>query len=39
VVSVDVARDDTSILMITEAGYGKRTELDKFNTQGRGGQA
>jgi DNA gyrase subunit A len=38
VVSVDVARDDTAILIVTEAGYGKRTQLDKFNTQGRGGQ-
>ncbi|BAN00321.1 DNA gyrase subunit A [Ilumatobacter coccineus] len=38
VVSVDVARDDTSILMVTESGYGKRTELDQFNVQGRGGQ-
>jgi DNA gyrase subunit A len=38
VVSVDVARDDTAILIMTEAGYGKRTQLDKFNSQGRGGQ-
>ena len=38
VVSVDVARDDTSILLMTEAGYGKRTQLDRFNRQGRGGQ-
>src|SRR4029077_4835501 len=38
VVSVDVARDDTAILMITESGYGKRTQLDRFNVQGRGGQ-
>jgi DNA gyrase subunit A len=38
VVSVDVARDDTAILIMTEAGYGKRTQLDKFNAQGRGGQ-
>jgi DNA gyrase subunit A len=38
VVSVDVARDDTAILIVTEAGYGKRTQLDKFNPQGRGGQ-
>jgi DNA gyrase subunit A len=38
VVSVDVARDDTAILVMTEAGYGKRTQLDKFNVQGRGGQ-
>ena len=38
VVSCDVARDDTAILIMTESGYGKRTQLDKFNTQGRGGQ-
>ena len=38
VVSCDVARDDTAILIMTEAGFGKRTQLDKFNTQGRGGQ-
>jgi DNA gyrase subunit A len=38
VVSVDVARDDTAILLVTDAGYGKRTQLDKFNRQGRGGQ-
>ena len=38
VVSCDVARDDTAILVMTEAGYGKRTQLDKFNIQGRGGQ-
>jgi DNA gyrase subunit A len=38
VVSCDVARDDTSILIVTEAGYGKRTQLDRFNRQTRGGQ-
>ena len=38
VVTCDVARDDTAILIMTEAGYGKRTQLDKFNRQGRGGQ-
>ena len=38
VVSCDVARDDAAILMVTDAGYGKRTKLDKFNRQGRGGQ-
>ena len=38
VVSCDVARDDASILMVTDAGFGKRTQLDKFNRQGRGGQ-
>ena len=38
VVSCDVARDDTAILIVTDAGYGKRTQLDKFNRQTRGGQ-
>ena len=36
--SVDVARDDTAILIMTEAGFGKRTQLDNFNAQARGGQ-
>jgi DNA gyrase subunit A len=38
VVSCDVARDDVAILIVTNGGYGKRTQLDKFNRQGRGGQ-
>jgi len=38
VVAADIARDDTSILMVTGAGYGKRTQLHHFNRQGRGGQ-
>ncbi len=38
VVAADIARDDTSILMVTSAGYGKRTQLHHFNRQGRGGQ-
>ena len=38
VVSVDVARDDTAILIVTESGYGKRTQLEHYNAQGRGGQ-
>jgi DNA gyrase subunit A len=33
-----VARDDAAILIVTDAGYGKRTQLDRFNQQGRGGQ-
>jgi DNA gyrase subunit A len=37
VVSCDVARDDVSLLIVTDAGYGKRTQLDRFNAQGRGG--
>src|SRR6202011_2553244 len=31
VVSVDIARDDVSILMVTEAGDGKRTQLERVN--------
>ena len=27
-----------AILIVTDGGYGKRTQLDKFNVQGRGGQ-
>jgi len=38
VVSCDVARDESEILFVTKGGYGKRTRLDRFNTQGRGGQ-
>ncbi len=38
VVSCDVARDDVAILIMTDGGYGKRTQLDRFNRQGRGGQ-
>jgi DNA gyrase subunit A len=37
VVSVDVARSDSSILMITESGYGKRTQVSNFARKGRGG--
>ena len=33
------AGDDTSaVLTVTENGYGKRTSLSEYNTQGRGGQ-
>ena len=38
VVSCDVARDDADLLIVTDAGYGKRTKLEQFNRQGRGGQ-
>ena len=31
-------RDDTAMLIVTDAGYGKRTQLEHFNRQGRGGQ-
>jgi DNA gyrase subunit A len=33
-----VASDDTDILIVTDAGYGKRTKLERFNRQTRGGQ-
>ena len=35
---LDVAADDTDILIVTDAGYGKRTKLERFNRQARGGQ-
>ncbi|MEK7411027.1 MAG: DNA gyrase C-terminal beta-propeller domain-containing protein, partial [Actinomycetota bacterium] len=37
VVSMDVARDESSILLVTESGYGKRTQLSNFARKGRGG--
>ncbi len=37
VVSCDVAKDETAILLVTDAGFGKRTQLVHFNRQGRGG--
>ena len=36
-VSVDPARDDASILIVTDGGFGKRTQLHHFNRQIRGG--
>ena len=38
VVSCDVTREDADLLIVTDAGFGKRTKLDHFNAQGRGGQ-
>ena len=35
---MDVARDDADILLVTDAGYGKRTKIERFNRQARGGQ-
>ena len=37
VVSIDPARDDASILIVTDAGFGKRTQLHHFHRQNRGG--
>jgi DNA gyrase subunit A len=38
VVACDVSREEADLLIITDAGYGKRTKLEHFGTQGRGGQ-
>ncbi|MGB2757576.1 MAG: DNA gyrase subunit A [Acidimicrobiia bacterium] len=38
VVSCDVVRDDTVMLFVSTSGHGKRTKLDRFTRQGRGGQ-
>src|SRR5665213_1497974 len=38
VVSCDVTREDTDLMIVTDAGYGKRTKLEHFNAQVRGGQ-
>ncbi|MEL6449206.1 MAG: DNA gyrase subunit A [Pseudomonadota bacterium] len=37
VIAMLVVREG-AVLVATEHGYGKRTEVDEFNTQGRGGQ-
>jgi DNA gyrase subunit A len=38
VVSVDAVSDATDLLLITNAGYGKRVKVERFSPQGRGGQ-
>jgi DNA gyrase subunit A len=38
VVSCDVARDDGVMLFVSSSGHGKRTPLEEFHRQGRGGQ-
>jgi DNA gyrase subunit A len=38
VVSCDVAKDDSVMLFVSASGHGKRTKLERFNRQGRGGQ-
>jgi len=38
VVSLDTCRDDVAMLIVTDAGYGKRTQLGNFTRKGRGGQ-
>ncbi|MBJ69350.1 MAG: DNA gyrase subunit A [Acidimicrobiaceae bacterium] len=38
VVAVSIAREAASLLIVTEKGYGKRTEMDNFNPKHRNGQ-
>jgi DNA gyrase subunit A len=38
VVGADVVEKDTTILTVTENGYGKRTEESEYRVQGRGGK-
>jgi DNA gyrase subunit A len=36
VLAMDVARDDDELLVVTENGYGKRTEISEYPRKGRG---
>ncbi|TMK67349.1 MAG: DNA gyrase subunit A [Actinobacteria bacterium] len=36
VLAMDVARDDTELLVVTENGYGKRTAISDYPRKGRG---
>jgi DNA gyrase subunit A len=36
-VSADVARPEGTLLIVTSAGFGKRTPADRYPTKGRGG--
>ena len=38
VVSADLAREGSVMLFVSSSGHGKRTKLERFNQQGRGGQ-
>jgi DNA gyrase subunit A len=37
VIEVDIAHDDTDLLVVTENGYGKRTPVRDYPVKGRGG--
>jgi DNA gyrase subunit A len=37
VIEVDIAHDDTDLLVVTENGYGKRTRVSDYPVKGRGG--
>ncbi len=36
VLAMDVVRPDTELLVVTDAGYGKRTAIDEYPVKGRG---
>ncbi|MFM7321205.1 MAG: DNA gyrase subunit A [Armatimonadota bacterium] len=38
VVAMDIATDDDELLVVGENGYGKRTPMSAYRTQGRGGK-
>ncbi len=38
VLAMDVARDDSQLFVVTENGYGKRTEVPEYPVKGRGTQ-
>ena len=38
IVSMDIVKEDNYLLAITENGFGKMTELDKYKVQNRGGK-
>jgi len=38
VIGMDICRDEATLLVVTEKGYGKRTAMTEFRTQYRGGK-
>ena len=36
-ISLDVVREDSDLLLVTDTGFGKRVKVERFNRQGRGG--
>ncbi len=38
VVGMGILHDDAKLLIVSENGYGKKTETDEYKVQGRGGQ-
>jgi DNA gyrase subunit A len=37
VIELEIAQDDTDLLVVTENGYGKRTRVSEYPVKGRGG--